>query len=131
MAYGLVLALHVLVCVFLIVVILLQAGRGGMSEVMGGAAAQSLFGGGASNVLTKITAYVAGAFVVTCLTLATLSSLRGQSIVEQLPLELPDPSAVTAPISAPAQAPGAEPTESVVPESTPAAPASSDAPGTP
>ena len=123
MVYGLVLTLHILVCLFLIIVILLQGGRGGLAESMGGGAAQSLFGGGASTVLTKITAYVAGLFVVTCLTLAGLSSTRGKSVVDQMPLELPTPGSTAVPTHAPVAAPGAEPAESVVPAPATTAPA--------
>lgn len=85
MLYGLVLTLHILVSLFLIVVILLQGGRGGMGEALGGAAVQSLFGGGANTVMTKLTAVVAGLFVVTCLSLAALSTARGRSVIDQLP----------------------------------------------
>ena len=62
---------------------------------MGGASAQSLFGGGAHTVMTKITGVVGGLFMVTCLSLAALSTVQGRSVVEQLPAvtspELPLP----------------------------------------
>ena len=93
MLYGLVLVIHVLVALFLIVIILLQGGRGGMGEALGGAAAQSLFGGGANTVMTRITAVGAGLFMVTCLSLAVLSTSRGsRSVIDQIPVtpeELP------------------------------------------
>ena len=85
MLYGFVLTIHILVALFLIVVILLQGGRGGMGEALGGAAVQSLFGGGANTVMTKLTAVVAGLFVVTCLSLAALSTARGRSVIDQIP----------------------------------------------
>ena len=88
--YGLVLVIHILVSLVLIGVILLQGGRGGLSEALGGAAAQSLFGGGAATVLTRITAFCAGAFVVTCLSLAYLSTVKGRSVVEQIPVVNPN-----------------------------------------
>ena len=96
MIYGLVLVVHLFVCVVLIAVILLQGGRGGLSETLGGAAAQSLFGGGAASVLTKMTTYCAGVFVVTCLSLAVLSTARGQSVIERMPMVTPEslPSAL-------------------------------------
>ena len=90
MVYGLVLAIHLFVCVVLIGVILVQGGRGGLSETLAGTAAQSLFGGGAATVLTKITAYCAGVFVVTCLSLAVLSTARGKSVIERMPMVTPD-----------------------------------------
>ena len=88
--YGLVLVLHVLVGLFLIGVVLLQGGRGGMGEAFAGGAAQSLFGGGANTVITKITAVSAGLFMVTCLSLAALSTDQGRSVIDQLPTTLPD-----------------------------------------
>lgn len=96
--YGLVLVVHVLVVLFLIGVILLQGGRGGMGEALGGAAAQSLFGGGANTVMTKVTSVVAGLFIVTCLSLAALSTARGRSVMEQLPVT-PDQLPLTLPQS--------------------------------
>ena len=85
MTYGLILIVHILVALFLIAVILLQGGRGGLGETMGGAAAQSLFGGGANTVMTKLTAVVASLFMVTCLSLAILSTKQNTSVVDRLP----------------------------------------------
>ena len=103
MVYGLVVAVHILVALFLVIVVLLQGGRGGMAETMGGAAAQSLFGGSANVVMTKLTAGVAALFMVTCLSLAALSTSRGRSVADQmptapgtLPLSLPAEDAGTA-----------------------------------
>ena len=112
MMYGLVLAVHVLIALFLIAVILLQGGRGGLGEALGGAAAQSLFGGGANTVMTKITAVCAGMFMVTCLSLAALSSQRGQSVIDRLPATeaaipsaLPKPAATPSPAASPSPSP--------------------------
>ena len=90
MLFGLVLVLHILVSLVLIGVILLQGGRGGLSDALGGTAAQSLFGGGVATVLTKITGACAGIFMVTCLSLAYLSTMRGRSVIEQMPLMAPE-----------------------------------------
>ena len=81
----LVLIVHVVIALFLIAVILLQGGRGGLGETLGGAAAQSLFGGSANLVMTKLTAVCAGLFMVTSLSLALLSTRKGRSVMEQLP----------------------------------------------
>jgi preprotein translocase subunit SecG len=128
--YGLVLALHILVSFLLVGVILVQGGRGGMAEMMGGSAAQSLFGGGANVVMTKITAVGAALFMVTCLSLAVLSSHRGRSVIERMPIALPDNTPATVPAGllplapastqtgttpsaeAPAESPAASPTAS-------------------
>ena len=110
MIYGLVLVVHVLIALFLIGVILLQGGRGGLGEALGGAAAQSLFGGGANTVMTKITAVAAAAFMATCLSLVVLSTRQGRSVIEQVPISanglpagLPLPSEQPQP-AAPSQA---------------------------
>ena len=84
MLYGLVVVVHILMCLVLIGIVLLQGGRGGLSDALGGAAAQSLFGGGAATVLSKITATCAALFMITSLSLAYLSTARGRSVVEQI-----------------------------------------------
>ena len=126
MLYGVIVVVHVLICLFLIAVILLQGGRGGLSDALGGAAAQSLFGSGAVTVLTRITTACAALFVVTCLSLAYLSTLRGRSVIEQIaPFSLPGAGGVPIPVT-----PGrlatpvpAEPSKATAVQEQPAAPA--------
>lgn len=132
MVYGLVLVIHLLVCVVLIAVILLQGGRGGLSEALGGAAAQSLFGGSAATVLTRVTGICAGVFVVTCLSLAYLSTIRGRSVMEQFQQLSPDSLPLVPPtipfgqdapqpdLATPASSPtGTSPADSTTPPSNP------------
>lgn len=116
MVYGLVLVLHLLVCVVLIAVILLQGGRGGLSEALGGAAAQSLFGGGAATVFTRVTGICATIFVVTCLSLAYLSTIRGRSVLEQYRSLSPE---TLVPPAVPAGPNAAPPDDSATPPSSP------------
>src|SRR5688572_12010227 len=63
---------HVLVCVFMIFVILLQPGKdAGMGAALGGGAATSAFGGrGAVTFLSKLTAICAALFFFTSLGLS-------------------------------------------------------------
>ena len=70
--------LHVIVCLFLIFVVLLQAGKGGgMGLAFGGSNAGQVFGGsGAGNFLTRLTGITAVMFMLTSLTLAYLASAR-------------------------------------------------------
>jgi preprotein translocase subunit SecG len=65
-------ALHVLACLFLIVIVLLQRGKGAeMGAVFGGGAGATVFGSrGAANFLTRMTTAAAVVFMVTSLTLA-------------------------------------------------------------
>src|ERR1700712_749480 len=69
---------HVLLCVFMIFVILLQPGKdAGMGAALGGGAATSAFGGrGAVTFLSKITAICAGLFFVTSLGLSFVGLKR-------------------------------------------------------
>jgi len=65
-------ALHVIVCLVLIVVVLLQRGKGAeIGAVFGGGASSTVFGSrGAGNFLTKLTTGAAVIFMVTSLSLA-------------------------------------------------------------
>lgn len=139
MLYGFVVIVHVFICLFLIGVILLQGGRGGLSEAMGGAAAQSLFGTGAATVLTRITTGVAFLFMATCLVLAAISNLQGRSVIEQMPISLPEalpgmlqPDATT-PVPGRAPSEGLPPSGPAVipPAPAPASPESPEAPASP
>src|SRR5262245_8480666 len=74
--YGLLLALHIIICLSLILVILLQSGKGGgLAGGAFGGTAQTVFGGrGATDFLTRATMVLGGAFFVTSLVLALMSS---------------------------------------------------------
>jgi preprotein translocase subunit SecG len=66
---------HIFVCFFLILVVLLQQGRGGgMGSAFGGASAQVFGGRGAGNFLTRLTAICAIVFMGTSMSLAYISS---------------------------------------------------------
>src|SRR5580693_7072493 len=67
---------HIFVCAFLMLVVLLQQGKGGgMGAAFGGGATAQVFGGrGAGNILTRATAVCAGIFMLTSVSLAYVSS---------------------------------------------------------
>ena len=67
-------ALHVIVCIFMIAVILLQRGKGAeVGAVFGGGGAGTVFGSrGAGNFLTKLTTASAVIFMLTSLSLSYL-----------------------------------------------------------
>lgn len=75
--------LHVTVCILLIVVILLQQGKGAeIGAVFGGGASSTVFGSrGAGNFFTRLTAAAAILFMVTSL---SLSVIGAQSVGESL-----------------------------------------------
>src|SRR5262252_7777696 len=77
---------HVFVCGFLILVVLLQAGKGGgVGIAFGGAGSQTVFGSsGAGNFLTKLTSITAFVFLVTSLGLAHYSSQQDSKRLQRL-----------------------------------------------
>ncbi len=80
--YILLVIVHVIVCLVLIAVILLQAGRGaGLTEAFGGEAAQNILGTSAPVILKRATEVCAIMFLITSLLLAMATSRRGQSLV--------------------------------------------------
>ncbi|MBC7794553.1 MAG: preprotein translocase subunit SecG [Clostridia bacterium] len=75
--------IHVVTCLLLILVVLLQSGRGGgLSSTFGGASSQIFGGRGAGDFMTRLTSGAAVVFFITSFTLATLSS-RHRSAVEK------------------------------------------------
>ncbi len=83
----LILVLHVILCIFLIIVVLLQPGKGGDAGVaFGGGGSQTVFGArGATTFLQKLTTYAAVLFMVTTITLAWYSSesVSRESVIDE------------------------------------------------
>ena len=67
---------HVLICVFLVIVVLLQSGKAAdLAGAFGGMGSQTTFGPrGSATVLSKATTLAAGLFMVTSLTLAVIAT---------------------------------------------------------
>jgi preprotein translocase subunit SecG len=88
--------IHIIVCIALIMIVLLQTGKGAdMGAAFGGGSSQTLFGStGASTFLGKATTGAAIIFMVTSLGLAYLSSHRtgGQSVVTNTPAAVATPA---------------------------------------
>lgn len=78
MLYGFIVTIHILVCFFIIIVVLLQSGNAGdISAAFGGQGSQTAFGPrGAASALSKATTWSAVAFMVTSITLAVYASKR-------------------------------------------------------
>ena len=75
---GLIIFIHVVICILLIAIILMQPGKGGgLTDSM--ASAESIFGAQTNVFIIKTTAILAGFFLVTCLGLAILSSQKNKS----------------------------------------------------
>jgi preprotein translocase subunit SecG len=89
---------HVVVCVALIMIVLLQTGKGAdMGAAFGGSGSQTLFGStGASTFLSKATTGAAIIFMLTSLALAYLSSHRtADSIIQSAPAPVEQQAPVT------------------------------------
>ena len=100
---------HVVLCVFMIFVILLQPGKdAGMGAALGGGAATSAFGGrGAVTFLSKLTAICAGLFFLTSLGLSFVGMRTSVAAGDSVAAE--PPPAAAAPASPPASAAPAAP----------------------
>jgi len=94
----LILTLHVIVCVTLVILVLLQAGKEGMGVIFGGGNSSVFGSSGAGGLLAKLTAFVAVIFVGTCLSynLLTGSNVKKESTILDVRME------DTAPAPAPA-----------------------------
>ncbi|MCU1293213.1 MAG: protein translocase subunit secG [Bryobacterales bacterium] len=75
----LVTTLHVVICFFLIIVVLLQSGKAAdLAGAFGGMGSQTVFGPrGTATVLSKATTIAASLFMITALTLAVLANRQG------------------------------------------------------
>lgn len=105
MLYGLILVVHLLVCLVLIAVILLQAGRGGgVADTFGGAA-QSIFGTRGAAYLTRATTACAILFMLTSLFLAFLSAQQGRSLTEKMPVQAQEKAAAVPETTKPEEQP--------------------------
>lgn len=117
---------HVLLCIFMIFVILLQPGKdAGMGAALGGGAATTAFGGrGAATFLTKLTAFCAIAFFFTSLGLSFvgLRASVADSIVDTTPAATPTPTTPAAPTNGVVPAVPAVPTAPPPSEAAPANP---------
>ncbi|MBN1903689.1 MAG: preprotein translocase subunit SecG [Deltaproteobacteria bacterium] len=82
--------LHVIVCIALIFIVLLQKGKGADMGAAFGGSSQAVFGGaGASSFLSKITTAAAVIFMITSLLLATLGKGKSESIMEGAQVKTP------------------------------------------
>ena len=72
--------IHVIICVGLIAIVLVQRGRGG-GLVESFSAVESMFGTRTNEFLTRTTSVLSTLFFITCLSLAALSVKQGKSFL--------------------------------------------------
>ncbi len=85
--FKVILVFHVIICFALIIVVLLQSSKGGglAGAFGGGGGGQTMFGGQeTATFLSKATTYLAVLFMLLSLSLAFLSSRRGQAQSESI-----------------------------------------------
>jgi len=85
--YYLLLLVHILVCIFLIIVVLLQSGKAAdLAGAFGGMGSQTAFGPrGSATLLSKATTISAVVFMITSLTLSILATRNaglGSTVLE-------------------------------------------------
>ncbi len=77
--------LHVLVCIGLILVVLLQAGKGANMGAVFGGSSQTIFGSsGPGTFLSKMTTAIAVIFMITSLGLSYFASQKGGTMMKQV-----------------------------------------------
>lgn len=123
--FYLILTLHIVACLFLIAVVLLQQGKGqDLASAFGGGGTQTAFGPrGSATVLSRATTILAGVFMVTSLGLSIVRP-RSSGILDQVPAaaSTPAPKATAAPAplapatSAPAVPASSAPAEAAAPK---------------
>lgn len=106
----LVTTIHILVCLFIIIVVLLQSGKSGdISAAFGGQGSQTAFGPrGAASALSKATTWSAVAFMLTSITLSVYASKRSGPTsvlqgVKSQPVKTQPAAPATKPSTPPAQ----------------------------
>ena len=98
---GIIIGLHVFICVFLVIVILLQPGKGDAGIGFGSSSSQSIFGSkGAGNFLTKTTSVCAILFLLTSfiITRKQIQNRQGIDVTSQPALPSTTPATPVPPV---------------------------------
>jgi preprotein translocase subunit SecG len=112
----LILVIHLITCFFLILFVLLQAGKGAEVGATFGGVSQTFFGTQGGNILTKITTVLAFVFMATSI---GLTAYQHKAATESIMMDVPAGQAQPAP---------AAPSAPFAPAKAPVAPAKAAAP---
>lgn len=99
----LILTLHIIVCILLVILILLQSGKEGMGVIFGGGNASVFGSSGAGSILAKLTALMAVIFVITSLSYTYVTSSRPSNDSSILNVTIEEPAAPATPAAKPEQ----------------------------
>ena len=130
----LILTLHIIVCVLLVILILLQSGKEGMGVIFGGGNTSVFGSSGAGGILAKLTTLMAIIFVITSLSYTYVTSARpsNESTILNVKIEEPEaPATQAAPAAPEAAAPKAPEAPAPDAKAPAAAPADTPAPQKP
>ena len=83
--YYVIISVHIMVCLFLIAIVLLQQGKGqDLASAFGGGGSQTAFGPrGSATFLSRATTILAALFMITSLSLSVIKSGRS-SVLDQV-----------------------------------------------
>ena len=120
----LILTLHIIVCVLLVILVLLQSGKEGMGVIFGGGNTSVFGSGGAGGILAKLTTLMAVIFMITSLSYTYVTSSRpsSESTILNVKIEEPASPAPAAPVTPAPQQPAAAPQSGQAPADAPTAP---------
>jgi preprotein translocase subunit SecG len=96
--YYVIITVHIITCLFLIAIVLLQQGKGqDLASAFGGGGSQTAFGPrGSATVLSRATTILAALFMITSLSLSVIKSGRS-SVLDQVDDAVAAPAAIETP----------------------------------
>lgn len=93
-----VITVHIIACVALIVLVLLQSGQEGMGVIFGGSSGTLFGSSGAGGLLSKLTIGAAAVFFVTSLTFTYMNAKNQDVAPESVILQTPAESSKQSPV---------------------------------
>ena len=132
MLLGILLTIHIIVCICLIAVVLMQRSEGGALG-MGGGPSGFMSARGAGDLLTRVTWILGSIFFVISLALTLLSGRQGasDSVVDRMKVEAIDPNKLNQPAQPAPTSPDAAPPPLSAPTPQVRNPFTGDAEGAP
>ena len=121
------LAVHIIISIFLILIVLLQPGKGAdLAGAFGGGGSQTVFGArGATTLLHKLTVTFFVLFILTSISLAVLQARPGSSLMQD-GVPAAQQAVPVQPGTVPTPAPATTETTAPVPDAATPAPAATD-----
>ena len=132
--HTLIIFLHITVCIALILVVLLQAGKGANMGAVFGGSSQTIFGSsGPGTFLGKVTTGIAVFFMLTSLVLSYMAGQKGSNLMKATGRPVAERQLPAAPTSQPAlpQVPGVQQPFAAVPVPAGQGPATAKTAGSP